>query len=100
MGNRMNSEEWLCSGRKSDGTLFWKLLGFLGVLAAGFFAFISLTLKKQNDQYRDMLITMSETLPDEEEQDAEKRRRWQSAHAPANRKTVEERLADQRVQES
>ncbi|MBO5364381.1 MAG: hypothetical protein J6A56_02835 [Clostridia bacterium] len=100
MRNKMNSEEWLCSDRKSGNTLFWKLLSILGFLAAGVFAFISLSFKKRNDQYRDMLISMSETLPDEEEIDAENRRRWQSAHAPANRKTVEERLADQRVQES
>lgn len=100
MRNNCNSEEWLCSGRKSGGALFWKLLSVLGILAAGVFALISLSLKRKNDQYRDMLIDMSESLPDEEETEAENRRRWQSAHAPANRKTVEERLADQRVQES
>ncbi len=100
MRNRKNYEDWFCSEGKGGSAFFWKLLGILGFLASGFFALLSFSLKQKNDRYRDMLISMSDQLPDEAEVEAESRRRWQSAHAPANRKTVEERLAEQRVQES
>ncbi len=100
MLNKNNTEEWLCSGERRGNATFWKLLSVLGILAAAFFAFVSLCLKKKNDQYRDMMIAMSDEIPDEEEIEIETSRQWHRAHAPANRKTVEERLADQRIQES
>lgn len=97
MSHKKNTEEWSCSG--GNGVGFWKVLSILGILAAGFFAFVSYCLKKKNDQYRDMLISMSDEIPDDNF-DEENSRRWHRAHAPANRKTVEERLSDQRIQES
>ncbi len=100
MSNKKNTEEWLCSNGKSSSVAFWKVLSILGFLAAGLFAFVSFCLKKKNDQYRDMMIAMSDEIPDEEEIEIETSRQWHRAHAPANRKTVEERLADQRIQES
>ena len=100
MENRKNTNEWLCSGERHGKVTFWKMLSALGFLMAGLFAFISFCLKKKNDQYRDMMIAMSDEIPDEEEMEIESSRQWHRAHAPANRKTVEERLAEQRVQES
>ncbi len=100
MANRKNTDEWLCSGEHRENATFWKLLSILGFLAAGVFAFVSFCLKKKNDQYRDMMIAMSDEIPDEEEIEIETSRQWHRAHAPANRKTVEERFAEQRVQES
>ena len=96
MSKRTYGYDENCSG----GSGFWKALSVLGILAAGIFAFISFCLKKKNDQYRDLLISMSDEIPGDEELEEENERRWHRAHAPANRKTVEERLCDQRVQES
>ncbi len=88
------------SGRK-DGSGFWKMLSFFWFLLAGGFAVLSFFLKQKNEEYRDALIEMSDILPPEGEEAADLRRKnWQSAHAPANRKTVEERLEEQRIQES
>ena len=42
--------------------LFWKIFGVLGIIAAGFFAALSFSLKEQNDKYRDALIDLSENL--------------------------------------
>ncbi len=85
-----------CScGRKGEATT-WKVLGVLGLLAAGVFAFLSFCLKRKSDRYRDALIDLSDQIPDDED----RRNQWQSAHAPANRKTVEERLTEQRVYEA
>lgn len=100
MADRMNIDEWRSSGEKRGNVTFWKVLSILGFLAAGLFAFVSFCLKKKNDQYRDMMIAMSDDIPDEEEIEQETSRQWHRAHAPAKRKTVEERLADQRIQES
>lgn len=100
MLNKNHTEEWICSGGKSSNATLWKVLSVLGFLAAAFFAFVSLCMKKKNDQYRDMMIAMSDEIPDEEEIEIETSRQWHRAYAPANRKTVEERLADQRIQES
>lgn len=97
MSHKKNTEEWVCSGRSGSG--FWKALSVLGILAAALFAFMSYCLKKKNDQYRDMLISMSDEIPGDEFEE-ENSRQWHRAHAPANRKTVEERLSDQRIQES
>ena len=89
-----------CSVRRGDSR-FWKMLSLFWFLLAGCFAALSFILKQKNDEYRDALIEMSDILPPEGEEAAELRRKdWQSAHAPANRKTVEERLEEQRVQES
>lgn len=96
--SQKNTEEWSCSGGR-DGSGFWKVLSVLGILAAAAFALVSFCLKKKNDQYRDMLISMSDEIP-EDDFEEENSRRWHRAHAPANRKTVEERLSDQRIQES
>ena len=41
---------------------FWKIFGILGIIAAGFFAALSFSLKEQNDKYRDALIDLSENL--------------------------------------
>lgn len=100
MSNIINSEERCCSCKGRSSLRFWKVLSILGMLMAGVFAFISYCLKKKNDQYRDLLISMSDEIPGEDELEEENNRRWHRAHAPANRKTVEERLSDQRIQES
>ena len=98
MSQKRNTDEWIGSGGRS-GAGVWKTLSVLGFLAAAFFAFISYCLKKKNDQYRDMLITMSDEISGEDFEE-ESNRQWHRAYAPANRKTVEERLSDQRIQES
>lgn len=97
----IDCETWTYpSKKKKDTALGWKLLSAAGLLLSAVLAVIGLCLKKKNDIYLDALIDLSDQLPEDEEDDSEARRsRWQSAHAPANRKTVEERLADQRGQE-
>ena len=90
------------NANKGNSSWLWKLLTLLGFMALGMMALLNLCLKKKNDEYRDALIDMSEQIPyeDEGEEDEQRRKEWHSAHAPFNRKTVEERLADQRVQEA
>lgn len=60
----MRKTAW--DAEQHGGTFFWKLLSILGILAAAFFALVSLGLKEKNDQYRDALISMSEDLPADE----------------------------------
>ena len=88
--------------QKETSSWPWKVLGVFGLLLSAVMAVIAWGMKKKNEEYRDALIRLSDQLPEEEwnASDAKQRREsWQSAHAPDNRKTVEERLEDQRIRE-
>ncbi len=74
------------------------LFGTAGVLFGLGMGGGALSLKQKNDRYRDALIDLSDQFP-KEVSATQRRQEWESANAPANRKTVEERLADQRTQE-
>lgn len=89
---------WMKSGGGKHNAEFWKFFAILGMLFGAVMTLVSLFFKKKNDEYRDALIELSERFPGEEGTEG-RRESWQSAHAPANRKTVEERLAEQRIQE-
>lgn len=81
----------------------WKLAA--AVLFAAFLAMTvtAFMLKIKNNSYRDMLIKVSEKFPATPEQEEEmaeiRKREWSRAHAPANRKTDEERIAENRITE-
>ena len=100
--NWMKHENWPYTCKKERAVSLWKVFGVLGLLFGAVMALVSLCLKQKNDEYRDALIDLSERFPGEEDAEPDttaRREDWQSAHAPSNRKTVEERLADQRIQE-
>lgn len=82
----------------------WKLIAI--VL---FFAFLGMTvsaflLKRKNDEYRDVLIEESQSFPNTPEQEQElkeiRKREWRRKHALKNRKTTEERMAENRIEEA
>ncbi len=101
MRRKWMDDDGICCFERKEDNRFWKMLSLFWFLLAGSFALLSFCLKRKNDKYRDALIDMSEHLPMDDIEAAEYRKKnWQSAHAPANRKTVEERLEDQRIQES
>lgn len=81
----------------------WKFVAVVLFLAFVASAAAVVALKFKNDQYRDAIIKMSEELPNTPEQEEElselRRREWSRAHAPANRKSDEERMADNRIVE-
>lgn len=82
---------------KNRGLKAAAIAGFMFGVGASFTAYIT---KKKNDEYRDALIEMSDMLPDEYETEAQVRRNsWQSSHSPEKRKTAEERLKGQRINE-
>lgn len=70
-------------------------LGFIFGVGATAVAYIT---KKKNDEYREALIDMSDMMPGTPDEQA-RRDNWRSSHSPENRKSVEERLEDQRIKE-
>lgn len=70
-------------------------LGFLFGAGATAVAYI---IKKKNDEYREALIDMSDIMPGAPDEQT-RRDNWRSSHSPENRKSVEERLEDQRIKE-
>ena len=88
----------MCPCQKNrESAAVWKIFSLIGMVFSVAFAILALILKKKNDVYMKALIDLSDQLP--EEDDADSRSEWQSAHAPANQKTVEERLSEQRLHE-
>ena len=83
--------------KTSKGRLcFWKAFGALGILFGLAMAIVSVMLKKKNDEYLEALIDLSDNICEDDISDKEK---WQSAHSPNRRRTVEERLSEQRIVE-
>lgn len=70
-------------------------IGFLFGVGATAVAYIT---KKKNDEYREALIEMSDIIPGTPDEQT-RRDNWRSSHSPENRKSVEERLEDQRIKE-
>ena len=88
----------MCPCQKNrESAAVWKIFSLIGMVFSVAFAILALILKRKNDVYMKALIDLSDQLP--EEDDADSRSEWQSAHAPANQKTVEERLSEQRLHE-
>ncbi len=81
----------------------WKLISAILFIALAATAVSAFILKIKNKEYRDLLIEDSERFeatPEQEEEMAEIRRReWGRAHSMANKKTIEERLEDNRITE-
>lgn len=73
---------------------------FAGMLAMAVYALLT---RHQNKKYKEKIIEMSENFPIAPEQEAElaeiRQREWAAACSPSNRKTTEERIADNRVYE-
>ena len=89
----------MCPCQKNrDSAAVWKIFSLIGMVFSVAFAILALILKRKNDVYMKALIDLSDQLP-EEEDDTDSRSEWQSAHAPANQRTVEERLSEQRLHE-
>ena len=89
----------MCPCQKNrESAAVWKIFSLIGMVFSVAFAILALILKRKNDVYMKALIDLSDQLP-EEEDDTDSRSEWQSAHAPANQKTVEERLSEQRLHE-
>lgn len=97
----------MCPCQKNrESAAVWKIFSLIGMVFSVTFAILALILKRKNDVYMKALIDLSDQLPEEEddadsceEDDADSRSEWQSAHAPANQRTVEERLSEQRLHE-
>lgn len=81
----------------------WKLLALIFFMAFIGTSVAAILLKRRNDKYKDALVEISEQIPvtfEQEEELAEIRKReWSRANSPANRKTDEERIAENRVTE-
>ena len=89
----------MCPCQKNrESAAVWKIFSLIGMAFSVAFAILALILKRKNDVYMKALIDLSDQLP-EEEDDTDSRSEWQSAHAPANQRTVEERLSEQRLHE-
>lgn len=89
----------MCPCQKNrESAAVWKIFSLIGMVFSVAFAILALILKRKNDVYMKALIDLSDQLP-EEEDDTDSRSEWQSAHALANQKTVEERLSEQRLHE-
>lgn len=46
---------------------FWKVIAAMGILIGVVMSIFAFTIKKKNDEYRDMLINLSEDLPEVED---------------------------------
>ena len=89
----------MCPCQKNrESAAVLKIFSLIGMVFSVAFAILALILKRKNDVYMKALIDLSDQLP-EEEDDTDSRSEWQSAHAPANQRTVEERLSEQRLHE-
>lgn len=81
----------------------WRLAAAVSAVAAVLAAVCALVTKLQNCKYKEKLIELSEQFPNTPEQGAEleeiRKREWAAAHSPSNRRTTEERLAENRVTE-
>ena len=89
----------MCPCQKNrESAAVWKIFSLIGMAFSVAFAILALILKRKNDVYMKALIDLSDQLP-EDEDDTDSRSEWQSAHAPANQRTVEERLSEQRLHE-
>lgn len=88
-------EEKCCGGGK-----FVTALALAGMAAATAFAVVT---HMQNKKYKEKIIELSNNIPNTPEQEAEleeiRKREWAAANAPANRKTDEERLEENRINE-
>lgn len=79
----------------------WKLAAVIFFFAFIAMAMASLCLKKKNKEYCDTIVTMSENFPNTEEQEEKlseiRKRKWSKAHSLFNRKSDEERIAENRI---
>ena len=99
IGRWIKDRTRMCPCQKNrESAAVWKVFSLIGMAFSIAFAILALILKRKNDVYMKALIDLSDQLP-EEEDDTDSRSEWQSAHAPANQRTVEERLSEQRLQE-
>ena len=82
---------------------FWRCAAAISAVVAALAAICALVTKLQNLKYKEKLIELSERFPNTPEQEAEleeiRKREWAAAHSPSNRRTTEERLAENRVTE-
>ncbi len=85
----------LLSDRNNSKVCFWKFFGALGFLFGIGMTFVALLLKKKNDEYMEALIDMSDSMLDDEYTKEE----WSNSNSLRNRKTVEEKMSDRRVEE-
>lgn len=82
---------------------FWRLAAGVSAVVAILAAACAFLTKLKNIKYKEKLIELSKQLPNTPEQEAEleeiRKREWAAAHSPSNRRTTEERLAENRVTE-
>lgn len=72
----------MCPCQKNrESAAVWKIFSLIGMVFSVAFAILALILKRKNDVYMKALIDLSDQFP-EEEDDADSRSEWQSAHAP------------------
>lgn len=79
---------------------FITALALAGMAAA---TAVAVVTHKKNKEYKEKIIELSGNIPNTPEQEAEleeiRKREWAAANAPANRKTDEERLEENRINE-
>ena len=89
---RKEAEKSKCCGN------FWRLMAAAAAGAAALAAVCAVLTKLQNVKYKEKLIELSKSLPNTPEQEAELeeilKREQAEAHSPADRKTTEERPAE------
>lgn len=82
----------------------WKVIAIILFFAFALMTVSAFLLKKKNDEYRNALIEESSNFPITPEQEIElkeiRKREWRRKHALKNRKTTEERMAENRVEEA
>lgn len=93
-------EYYDCEYEEKCGGKFVTALALAGMAAA---TAVAVVTHMQNKKYKEKIIELSNSIPNTPEQEAEleeiRKREWASANAPANRKTDEERLEENRINE-
>lgn len=92
------SRKWIedisyCKTKKKNTGL--KAVTLASLLFGAGMATLAYLEKKKNNEYLDALIDMSDMIAD----DDNIKENWHSSNSPENRKTTEERLADNRIKE-
>ncbi len=99
----MNREYFECARECGRRGGIWKFIAGVIFILLIIMSVAAVAYKLRCDKYRDALIDVSERFPNTPEQEEElariRREEWSKSHAPANQKTDEERMEENRVVE-
>lgn len=77
----------------------WQIISAVALTFGIFMSVLVFLLKKKNNEYRNVIIDMSDDFSDDELEACRRREEWRKNHSRQNRQPVEKQLEERRVDE-